>query len=97
MINPQNKNDEECFKWAVIASLHHEEIDSHPERVINLQHYECQHNWRDLEFPVAINKIGKFEKNNADIAVNVLFTSKKGIYTVRRSEFNSMRKNRLFF
>ena len=27
VINPQNK-DEECFKWAVIAALHHEEIIS---------------------------------------------------------------------
>ena len=25
VINPQNK-DEECFKWAVIEALHHEEI-----------------------------------------------------------------------
>ena len=71
VINPQN-TDEECFKWAVIASLHHEEIDSHPERITKLQHYEDQCNWQGLEFPVAINKIGKFEKNNEDIAVNVL-------------------------
>ena len=24
IINPKNENDEECFKWAVIAALHHE-------------------------------------------------------------------------
>ena len=29
VINPQNK-DEECFKWAVIAALHHEEIKHNP-------------------------------------------------------------------
>ena len=50
--------------------------------------YENQYNWVGLKFPVAINKIGKFEKNNPDIAVNVLFTGKKGIFTARRSEFN---------
>ena len=72
-INPQNRYDEECFKWGVIASLHHEEIDSHPERITKLQHYEDQYNWQGLEFPVAINKIDKFEKNNEDIAVNVLY------------------------
>ena len=26
IINPQNKNDDECFKWAVIAALHHKDI-----------------------------------------------------------------------
>ena len=31
---------------------------------------------------MATQKIGKFEKNNLGIAVNVLFNSKKGIYTV---------------
>ena len=72
VINPQN-TDEECFKWAVIASLHHEETDSHPERITKLQCYEDQYNWQGLEFPVAINKIDKFEKNNEDIAVNVLY------------------------
>ena len=29
VINPQNK-DEECFKWAVIAALHHEDIKQNP-------------------------------------------------------------------
>ena len=72
VINPQN-TDEECFKWAVITSLHHEEIDSHPERITKLQRYEDQYNWQGLEFPVAINKIDRFEKNKEDIAVNVLY------------------------
>ena len=48
--------------------------------------------WKGLEFPVSIKKIDKFEKNNPDIAVNVLFSikksQKKNIYTVRRSERN---------
>ena len=30
MINRQNK-DKDCFKWAVTAALHHEDIKHHPE------------------------------------------------------------------
>ena len=30
IINP-HKEDQECFKWAVITASHWEEIDSHPE------------------------------------------------------------------
>ena len=79
MINPQNK-DEECFKWAVIAALHHEEIEHHPERISLLQHYAGQYNWSGFESPLAIQKIGKFERTNPGIATNVLFNKGK-VYT----------------
>ena len=53
VINPQNK-DEECFKWAVIAALHHEEIKKDHQRISRLSPYEKQYNWKGLEFPVSI-------------------------------------------
>ena len=87
MINPQNQ-DEECFKWAVIAALHHEEIKHHPERISLLRPYENQYNWKRFEFAVSIKKIDKFEKNSPGIAVNVLFSSKGSIYTAHRSKRN---------
>ena len=89
VINLQNK-DEECFKWAVIEALHHEEIKHHPERISLLSPYKNQYNWEGLEFPVSIKKIDKFEKNNPGIAINVSFSKKKNqnIYTASRSERN---------
>ena len=68
MINPKN-NDEQCFKCVVIATLLHEEIDQGPHCTSKLQNYEDQHNWRGLKFPLALQKIGKFEKSSPDIAV----------------------------
>ena len=35
VINPKNK-DEEFFKWADIAALHHVDVDAHPERIAKL-------------------------------------------------------------
>ena len=62
------------------------------ERICLLRPYENQYDWKGLEFPVSINKIDKFEKNNPGMAVNVLLSNKKSqkknIYTVRRSERN---------
>ena len=89
VINSQNK-DEECFKWAVIAALHHEEIKKDHQCISRLRAYEKQYNWKGLEFPVSIKKIDKFEKNNPGIPVNVLFSKKKSqnIYTAHRSELN---------
>ena len=76
LINPPNK-DEECFKLAVIAALHHEDIKHHPERISLLRSYEKHYNWKGFKFPVSINKIDKFEKNNPGRAVNVLFSNSK--------------------
>ena len=50
VINPQNK-DKECFKWVVIAALHHEEIKKNHQRISRLRPYENQYNWKRLEFP----------------------------------------------
>ena len=85
VINPKNENDEEYFKWAVTAALHYKEIKSHPERVPNIMRYANNYNWSELEFPVAINKISEFEKNN-DIAVNVLGVKEQRIYICRNSK-----------
>ena len=82
VINQQNM-DEECFKWAVIEALHHEEIKHHPERISLLRTYENQYNWKGLRFPVSIKKIEKFEKNNPGIAVNVLFCRNKSQNIIR--------------
>ena len=43
VINAQNK-DEECFKWAVITALHHEEIKKGHQRISRLRPYEKQYN-----------------------------------------------------
>ena len=96
MIKPQNK-DEECFKWTVIAALHHEEIKKDHQCISRLRPYEKQYNWKGLEFPLSVKKIDKFEKNKPGIAVYVLYSNNKNqnIYTVRRSECNVKCKNQV--
>ena len=60
-----------------------------------LSHYENQYNWNDLEFPLAIQKISKFEKNNPGIPVNVLFNKKERLYTASRSRLNRQCKKQV--
>ena len=50
VINPKNEKDEECFKWVVLAALHHEEIASHPEKIAKLEYYEDRYKWDGLDF-----------------------------------------------
>ena len=42
-----------------------------PQCVLNLKKFADNYDWSGLEFLVAINKIGIFEKKN-DVSVNVL-------------------------
>ena len=91
VINPKNENDEECFKWAVTVDLRHEEIKSHPECISSITRYTNNYNWSRLKFPVAINKINEFEKNN-NISINVLGIKGQKPYICRKSKYND-RKN----
>ena len=93
VINPKNEHDEECFKWAIIAALHHEEIRNDPQRISKLKPYVGRYNWDGLEFPVAKEAIGKFEKNNLDIAINVLYISGKNINIQRKSKYHDRKNN----
>ena len=90
VINPKNENDKECFKWAVTAALHHKEIGKNPQCISNIIRYTNNYNWSRLEFPVAINKINEFEKNN-NISVKVLGVKGQKPYICRKTKYNDQR------
>ena len=54
IINPQNQNNE-CFKWAVLAALHNPEIRCNPERISKLRKFESMYDWSDLSFSMSLN------------------------------------------
>ena len=80
IVNPHN-DDEECFKWSVIAA---EKIGmKDPQRASNLRKFTDNYDWSGLEFPVSIKDIGKFETRN-NISVNVLAVEGRDIYIQRK-------------
>ena len=83
VVNPQN-DDEECFKWAVIAAENFKEIGKNPQRVSNLRKFTDNYDWSGLKFPVSIKDIEKF-KNKNNVSVNVLVVEEKDIYICRKS------------
>ncbi|XP_057296218.1 uncharacterized protein LOC130625168 [Hydractinia symbiolongicarpus] len=91
IINPMNE-DEECFKWSIMSALHHEEIGTNPQRISKLEPYMEQYSWQAIEFPTSIKDISKFEKNNPDIAVNVLYLTGKTFNILRQSTHNGREK-----
>ena len=85
IINPQN-DDNECFKWAVIAALEFSNIKSHPERVSNLIKFSNDYDWSGLEFPVSTKDIGLFEIRN-NVSINVLSVDGREIYIHRKGRW----------
>ena len=64
--NPDNK----CFMWSVLAGIHEVPLHSHPERIHHYQQFQDELDFSGIQFPVAVDKIGKFERQN-NISVNV--------------------------
>ena len=82
IINPKNE-DEECFKWAVIAASKWEEINTNPERISKLKRFEKDFCWSGIEFPVSVKDIRKFEVKNR-ISISLLAIEDKEIYICRK-------------
>jgi len=83
VINVQSK-DNACFAWAVVAALYPAERDTNRES--SYPHYATVLNLQDIEFPVTVNQIKKFEHAN-DISINVYsIKDKKSIVPMRLTE-----------
>ena len=46
-INPNNTKDNKCFQYAIIAVLHHHDIDHNPQRISKLKPYINNYDWKD--------------------------------------------------
>ena len=68
IINIKN-SDNKCFMWSILAALHPASRDS--ERLNHYQQFQDELDFTGIEFPVTVDKIGKFEKQN-NISANVL-------------------------
>jgi hypothetical protein len=82
VINVKNENDEKCFLWSVLASLH--EPKSNKDRITHYLQYEGELNVQGLSFPVTVPAgVKKFEQLNPSISINVFAVDgKSGVYPI---------------
>ena len=74
MINIENE-DQECFKWSILAALH--PVSKNPQRVSKYQDFKDELNFEGIYFPVTIDQVSKFEKQNPGISVTVIGLEEK--------------------
>ena len=97
-INPQNTKDNYCFMYAVTIALNHKEIGKNLDRISQkLIEHIPKNNWDYIDFPAAISDYKIFEKNNEDIALNILYVpnNTEEIRPEYISKYNFDRKNQV--
>jgi len=72
--------DNTCFVWAVIAALYSAERNA--ERKSSYSGHTTVLNLKNIEFPMTLNQIKKFENLN-DISINVFCIEKKEILPIQ--------------
>ena len=77
IINPKNTKDNNCFQYSITAALNYRNIGHHSERIYKLKPFINNYNWDDIEFPAGHKDYSAFEKNNSDIAINILYVPHK--------------------
>ena len=96
-INPKNTKDNNCFQYAIIAALNHQNIDHHPERFSKLKPFINNCNWNNIEFSSHWKDWRKLECNNKTIALNILYVpyKTKQIRPAYKSKHNNERDNQV--
>ena len=94
-INPQNKDDNNCFQYAITVALNHQNIENHPEKISNIEPFINQYNWKDIDFPSHQKDWKTFEQKT--IALNILFVphNTKTTTLAYKSKYNRKRKIRV--
>jgi len=70
IVNVNNKNDNRCFLWSILASLY--PAQSHISRLSHYIKHQSAVSMAGLDYPVSTKQIPHFEDNNPEISVNVL-------------------------
>jgi hypothetical protein len=83
IINIKNK-DNKCFMWSVLAALYPVQRDG--ERVWKYKGHESDLNFKDISFPVKMDDIPKFEKQN-DKSISIFGYEKNEIFPVHITKY----------
>ena len=98
-INPKNDAEDgvNCFQYAIKISLHHQELNNHPERISKLKPFINNYNWKDINFPTQRKDWERFERNNTNIGINIFSVpfQKKTKHLQYKSKHNNTREKQV--
>ena len=86
-VNPQNKKDDWCFKYALTVALNYEKIKNNAEGISKIKPFIDQYNWKEMDFPSTCKDWKKFDQIKNQLLLifcMYLITLKK--YVIRLSQ-----------
>ena len=95
IINIKNKDDK-YFLWSVLRYLH--PVLKNGERINDLKKYENDLNFKQINFPVQVKDITKFENQNPNLpGINVFSVDDNKVYPLRINKKDCQKSLDLFF
>ena len=93
----QKNNDNKCFQYAATLALSFNDTDKNPQRISKIKPFINNYKWNDINFPAAKRDWNKFEVNNKNVALNILYVpfSTKKIEIAYKSKNNLIRDNQI--
>ena len=93
----QKNNDNKCFQYATTLALNFDRVTNHPERVTKVKSFIDKYNWNDINLPTIRKDWNRFEVNNKNVALNILYVpfNTKKIEITYKSKYNLVRDNQV--
>ena len=78
----QKNTDNKCFQYATTLALSFNNIKKDPQRISKIKPFIDNCNWNDINFPATEKDWNKFEVNNKNAALNILYVP----YNTKKSQ-----------
>ena len=93
----KKNNDNKCFQYVATLALNFNNIDRNSQRVPKIKPFIDNYNWNYINFPAAKKDWNKFELNNKNVALNILYVpfNTKKVEIAYKSKFNLIRDNQI--
>ena len=93
----QKNNDDKCLQYATTLALNHDKINKHPQRISRIKPFIENYNWNDINFPATKKDWNRFEVNNKNVALNILYVpfNTKKIEITYKSKYNLVKDNKI--
>ena len=87
----------ESPKWLKTLALNFNNIDRNPQRISKMKPFINNYKWNDINFPTTKKDWNKFEVNNKNIALNILYVpyNTKKIKIAYKSKYNLIRDKQI--
>ena len=93
----QKNNDNKCFQYATTLALNLIKLIKTLKEYQELKPFIENYNWNDVNFPTAKKDRNRFEVNNKNVALNILYVpfNTKKIEIAYKSKYNLVRDNQI--